>query len=113
METANKTKVPADLESRISELIDTMDAAERLAPRKKPHCSPVCISAVAAAILVASLLGIRLRETNVPADTFSDPELAYSAAEKALYDITEMAGKAMDRAGKAEKAIVRTKSIFD
>ena len=106
--TAEKISVPENLHTEISELIDSLDAAEKLmkSERKGPARKIIItVSGIAAAAAILITAGLWNTRTGVPEDTFSDPMLAYAEAEKVLTEISEKMRPAIGQAREAGETI--------
>lgn len=114
METKEKIPVPENLDRNISDLIDNLDAAERLVSGSEVRKRRLIASiAGAAAVLAAAVtLGLHGWETRTPEDTFTDPRLAYAAVEKALATISDKAAPALEQTENAGRTIEKTSEIY-
>ena len=83
--------VPEGLEKDLSDMIDSMDAAERIiAGKSSParRAMTLIMSAAAGIILVAGIW-TAVETYRSPEDTFTDPEQAYAEVERVLTIISE------------------------
>ena len=97
METKDKIPVPKNLDRNISDLIDNLDAAERLVSGSEVRKRRLIASiAGAAAVLAAAVtLGLHGWETRTPEDTFTDDDLAPHSQARTVHP-AELGGPPAD-----------------
>ena len=98
-----RIEVPHGFRKELSEMIDSMDAAEKIVTSGKSRAmrTATWIMSVAAGLLLLIGTGLTIHTFRTPEDTFTDPEEAYAAVEKAL---TEISGKMSGGAASARQA---------
>ncbi len=104
--------VPDGLEDRLSRAIDGWEAAEKMAERKRRMMpkAPMWwrVAGIAASVAIMVGVGMTMNRgqhggTGEPADTFSDPQEACAATEKALTIFAKALNKSMDGVEFAEQ----------
>lgn len=102
------TPVPEGFHKELSEMIDSMDAAEKIVSSGRSGAKRIAtwtMSAAAGLVLMAGA-ALALYDTyRSPKDTFSDPALAYAQAEKALADISARMSSCAEKTRTAEASI--------
>lgn len=114
-----KTPVPEGFRNELSEMLDSMDAAEWIASSGSRtgtrHIVTWIMSAAAGLVLIAGA-ALAFDTYRSPKDTFSDPLLAYAQAEKALADISarmsSCAGKTMAAEASVGKHLERIRNVY-
>lgn len=98
-----RIEVPHGFRKELSEMIDSMDAAEKIVTSGKSRAmrTATWIMSVAAGLVLLIGTGLAIHTFRTPKDTFTDPEEAYAAVEKAL---TEISGKMSGGAASARQA---------
>ena len=98
-----RIEVPHGFRKELSEMIDSMDAAEKIVTSGKSRAmrTATWIMSVAAGLVLLIGTGLTIHTFRTPKDTFTDPEEAYAAVEKAL---TEISGKMSCGAASARQA---------
>ncbi len=79
-------KMPSALHQELSELIDGLDAVERV-PRRR--LDRMWMAGIAAAVAVAVVLGVDGYRNRTPKDTFSNPDEALAFVERTFTDMSE------------------------
>lgn len=104
-------KVPEGLEKDLSDMIDSMDAAEKIiSSGKSPaRVAMTYIMSTAAGIILAIGIWMTLQTFRTPKDTFTDPELAYAEVQKALVTISEKMNPGLEKAQSAEMTLEKGK----
>ena len=107
MNNYDRIKVPVGLRKDLSDMIDSMDAAEKIISSGKSPARRIMTYVMSAAASVVVLLGIwtAVETFRAPKDTFTDPEMAYAEVEKALVSISEKMGSGLSRAEAAGRSI--------
>ena len=105
---SENVRIPEGLEQELSDMIDSMDAAEKILP---PDHSPAryiaWMTGIAAGIVMVAGLWTAVLDYRTPKDSFTDPEMAYAEVEKALATISEKMNPGLEKAAAAEKTIER------
>lgn len=119
-------KIPEELLDSTEELVDYLDASDKIMPEKQPvsqirlvrntgrmlwtriFATAACVATVA----VMSFAYNSISGRAVPEDTFSDPALAYAEIERVLGNISEKTAMASKGLGRAETAIEKQINIF-
>ena len=98
-----RIEVPHGFRKELSEMIESMDAAEKIVTSGKSRAmrTATWIMSVAAGLVLLIGTGLTIHTFRTPKDTFTDPEEAYAAVEKAL---TEISGKMSGGAASARQA---------
>lgn len=99
--------VPEGLEKDLSDMIDSMDAAERIiAGKSSParRAMTLIMSAAAGIILVVGIW-TAVETYRSPEDTFTDPEQAYAEVERVLTIISEKMTPVIETADNAGRTI--------
>lgn len=107
-------EVPRGFRKELSEMIDSMDAAEKIVTSGKSRAmrTATWIMSVAAGLVLLIGTGLTIHTFRTPEDTFTDPEEAYVAVEKALTEISgKMSGGAAS-ARQAEEAVSRHTEVI-
>lgn len=104
-----KTVVPGGLKQELSDMIDSMDAAEKILTYGKGPARRImnCIMGAAAGIVLIAGIWTAVETFRTPKDTFTDPQAAYAEVEKALASISEKIAPGLDKAAKAEQTLDR------
>lgn len=99
--------VPEGLKKDLSDMIDSMDAAERIIAygRSRMRRTMTWIVSVAAGVVILAGLSMAVVTFRTPKDTFTDPAMAYAEVERAFSMISEKMGGGVSRAGEAEESI--------
>lgn len=99
--------VPSGLRQELSDMIDYMDAAERILSSGMSPARRLMTCIMSAAAVVILLVGVWMAaETfRTPEDTFTDPQAAYAEVEKALVSISEKVNPGLEKASEAEKKL--------
>lgn len=105
----NGINVPDGLGKDLSDMIDSMDAAEKIVTGGKSRIrrTVTYIMGIAAGIVLAAGIWTAVETYRTPEDTFSDPALAYAEVEKALSMISDRMSSGVEKAESAGKAIER------
>lgn len=113
-----RTPVPEGFRDELSEMLDSMDAAEHIASPGRSGAKRIVtwvVSSAAALVLIAGA-ALAVNTYRSPEDTFSDPALAYAQAEKALSDISarmsSCAGKTIAAEASVGKQIEMIRSVY-
>lgn len=99
--------VPEGLRKELAEMIDSMDAAEKIVSSGRSRAKRIAtwtMSAAAGLVLIAGA-ALALDTYRSPKDTFSDPALAYAQAEKALADISSRMSSCAGKTRRAEATV--------
>jgi len=115
-------EVPQRLEDRLENLIDALAEKEKpLLKVSKKNYTLKWITSIAASIVILIGAGIYFNYQSVqqpvsvakvdPRDTFSDPDLAYEEASKALMLISKNLNKGMDQLSNVQESIEQTNEI--
>ena len=106
--------VPEGLEKDLSDMIDSMDAAEKILSSGRNPARRVMTYIMSAAAGIVLLLGIwtAVGTFRAPEDTFTDPEKAYAEVEKALLSISDKMKPALDKAQRAEYTIDKNSRLI-
>lgn len=102
-----RTPVPEGFRKELSEMIDSMDAAEKIVSSGRSGSKRIAtwtMSAAAGLVLVAGA-ALALYTYRSPKDTFSDPALAYAQVEKALADISARMSSCAEKTRTAEASV--------
>lgn len=104
-------KVPKGLEKDLSDMIDSMDAAEKIiSSGKSPaRAAMTWIMSIAAGVVLAVGIWTTVQTFRTPKDTFSDPEMAYAEVQKTLISISEKMNPGLEKAQAAEVTLERGK----
>lgn len=101
------THVPEGFRKELSEMIDSMDAAEKIVSSGRTGAKRIAawtMTAAAGLVLIAGA-ALALDTYRSPKDTFSDPALAYAQAEKALADISSRMSSCAGKTRRAEATV--------
>lgn len=106
--------VPSGLGKDLSDMIDSMDAAEKILSSGRNPARRVMTYIMSAAAGIVLLLGIwtAVGTFRAPEDTFTDPEKAYAEVEKALHSISDKMKPALDKAQRAEYTIDKNSRLI-
>ena len=99
---------PAGLRQELSDMIDSMDAAEKLLSGSRHAVGKswkYYLSGAAAGIVLLAGIWMATVMSGTPKDTFNDPVTAYAETEKILESISDRIKKGLDKAADAEKSI--------
>lgn len=99
---------PAGLGQELSDMIDSMDAAEKLLSGSRHAVGKswkYYLSGVAAGVVLLAGIWVAAVMSGTPEDTFKDPVTAYAETEKILESISDMMKKGLGKAADAEKSI--------
>lgn len=102
-------QAPDGLAGRLERQIDQWDAVEQTAGRRVRHWTMGWAAAIAASVLLLTATGLYIGHRPAePADmtaydTYSDPEDAEAAAERALTKFSKELNKGLDKVGEAAK----------
>lgn len=105
---------PAGLRQELSDMIDSMDAAEKLLSGSRHAVGKswkYYLSGAAAGIVLLAGIWMATVMSGTPKDTFNDPVTAYAETEKILESISDRMKKGLDKAADAEKSIDRNIGI--
>ena len=105
---------PAGLRQELSDMIDSMDAAEKLLSGCRHAVGKswkYYLSGAAAGIVLLAGIWMAAVMSGTPKDTFNDPVTAYAETEKILESISDRMKKGLDKAADAEKSIDRNIGI--
>ena len=107
-------KCPDGFGHELSDMIDSLDAAERIiiSGESKDRNTWHWLAGVAACIAIIAGIGFSAWTSRTPEDTFTDPAQAYVEAENALSAISERMGRGTALAAKAEKTMERQTAIL-
>lgn len=107
-------KCPDGFGHELSDMIDSLDAAERIiiSGESKDRNTWHWLVGVAACIAIIAGIGFSTWTSRTPEDTFTDPAQAYAEAENALSAISERMGRGTALAAKAEKTMERQTAIL-
>lgn len=99
--------VPSGLRQELSDMIDSMDAAERILSSGMSPARRLmtCIMSAAAGVILLVGVWMAAETFRTPEDTFTDPQAAYAEVEKALVSISEKVNSGLEKASEAEKKL--------
>ena len=105
---------PAELGQELSDMIDSMDAAEKLfsGSRRPAGKSRKYYLSGAAGIVLLAGIWVAAEISAVPEDTFADPVTAYAETEKILESISDRMKGGLARVADAEEAIDKNVGII-
>ncbi len=112
----NSRSIPepsADLETRIMASLDDLDKKSSGSNFRKRYLAPFSLAATVLIILGSYFL---FKSRSLPADTYSDPKIAYAEAMKVLYEVSLKLNQGTDALTPVEKlnsATVRSLGLVD
>lgn len=111
----NGVNVPDGLGKDLSDMIDSMDAAEKIVTGGKSRMrrTVTYIMGIAAGIVLVAGIWTAVETYRTPEDTFSDPALAYAEVEKALSMISDRMSSGAEKADAATRAIERQRDRIE
>ena len=106
---------PAGLGQELSDMIDSMDAVEKLlsgSRRSAGKSRKYYLSGAAAGIVLSAGLWVAAEMSATPEDTFADPVTAYAETKKILESISDRMKGGLARVADAEEAIDKNVGII-